>query len=104
MRKSKYSYYTLVPLPQELEEAYKRKFGLIDRNHTDIVREALYEAWEAWDGYDGPVVYNTWKYFVKVGVSEDFYRFYHTLTLAERLEFNRRFVKTLKQKLAEVQK
>jgi len=37
-----------------------------------------------------------------MGVDEELYRFYRSLTLDERLEFNRQFVELLKKKLAEL--
>jgi len=44
-------------------------------------------------------VYNNRRYFIKLGVSEDFYRFYRDMNMAERLEFNRRFTELLREKL-----
>ena len=107
MNKKKFYDYIHVSLPQELAELHRRKYYGAMSDHIDFIREILYELKESWskdskDNKASGLVYNRWKYFVKMGVNEEFYRFYKSLTLAERLEFNRRFVELLKKKLTEL--
>ena len=102
MSKKKFYGFIHLPLPPELTALYRRKFYGIVPDHIDFIRKVLHEAKDSWNGAVGGLVYNGWKYFVKMGVDEEFYRFYRSLTLAERLEFNRQFVELLKKKLAEL--
>ena len=102
MARKKFYGYIHLSLPPELVELHRRKFYGAVRDHVDFIREVLHEAKEKWNGAVGGLVYNGWKYFVKMGVDEEFYRFYRSLTLEERLEFNRQFVELLKKKLVEL--
>ena len=97
--KKKFDRYALVPLPPELEEVHRRRFYGTVPKPTNLIRETFYEAKEKWNGQTNGLVYNRWKYFIKIGVDEELYRFYRSLAMAERLEFNRQFAELLKKKL-----
>jgi hypothetical protein len=99
MAKKRFYGFIHLSLPPELVELHRRRFYGVVPDHIDFIREVLQELKDSWSGGVSGLVYNGWKYFVKMGVDEEFYRFYRSLTLAERLEFNRQFVELLKKKL-----
>jgi len=103
MARKKFYGFIHLSLPPELVELHRRKFYGAVQDHIDFIRETLHEVKEKWDsGNVSGLIYNNWKYFAKIGVDEEFYRFYRSLTLDERLEFNRQFVELLKKKLVEL--
>ena len=102
MARKKFYGFIHLSLPPELVELHRRRFYGVVPDHIDFIRETLHELKDSWSGKVSGLVYNGWKYFVKMGVDEELYRFYRSLTLDERLEFNRQFVELLKKKLAEL--